>query len=59
MTIDGIVDDKEMSYTIEIAEKMGIRKAVAWILVNRLVDGIKAGKKRDTLRRYASEYLFM
>ena len=59
MAIDGVVDDKEISYTIEIAEKMGIRKSVAWILVNKLVEGIKAGKKRDTLKRYASEFLFM
>lgn len=59
MTIDGIVDEKEMAYTVEVAEKMGIRKAVAWILVDRLIDGINSGKKKATLKMYASEYLFM
>lgn len=59
MTIDGVVDAKEMTYTVEVAEKMGIRKSVAWILINRLVDGINANKKKTVLKECASEYLFM
>jgi len=59
MRIDGEVSPKEVEYTIEIAEKMGIRKAVAWILVQALVEGQAIGKSQKTLKRAASEYLFM
>lgn len=59
MRIDGEVSPKEVEYTIEIAEKMGIRKAVAWILVQALVEGQAIGKSKKSLKRNASEYLFI
>jgi len=59
MRIDGEVSPKEVEYTIEIAEKMGIRKAVAWILVQALVEGLSIGKSKKSLKRAASEYLFI
>lgn len=59
MRIDGEVSSKEVSYTIGIAEKMGIRKAVAWILIQSLVDGQAIGKSRKSLKNKAAEYLFI
>ncbi len=57
--IDGEVSPKEVTYTTEIAEKMGIRKAVAWILVRSMVEGMAQGKSRKALKRRAAEYLFI
>ena len=59
MQIDGEVSPKELTYTISIAEKMGVRKAVAWILVQALVDGMALDLSKEELKARASEYLFM
>jgi uncharacterized tellurite resistance protein B-like protein len=59
MRIDGEVSPKELAYTIEIAEKMGVRKAVAWILVQSLVDGMALELPKDELKAKAAEYLFI
>lgn len=59
LKINGNVRQVELSYTIEIAEKMGIRKAVAWILVQSLIDGMALGLTKEEIKERASEYLFM
>jgi uncharacterized tellurite resistance protein B-like protein len=59
MQIDGEVSPKELTYTISIAEKMGVRKAVAWILVQSLVDGMALDLSKEELNARAAEYLFM
>lgn len=59
MRIDGEVSSTEVTYTTEIAEKMGIRKAVAWILVQSLVDGMALDLSKDELKARAAEYLFI
>ena len=59
MRIDGEVSPKELEYTTDIAEKMGVRKAVAWILVQSLVDGMALELPKDELKAKAAEYLFI
>jgi uncharacterized tellurite resistance protein B-like protein len=59
MRIDGEVSPKELVYTTDIAEKMGIRKAVAWILVQSLVDGMALELPKEELKAKAAEYLFI
>ncbi|WP_018342984.1 TerB family tellurite resistance protein [Cytophaga aurantiaca] len=59
MRIDGEVSPKELTYTTEIAEKMGVRKAVAWILVQSLVDGMALDLSKEELKARAAEYLFI
>lgn len=59
MRIDGDVSPKELAYTTEIAEKMGVRKAVAWILVQSLVDGMALELSKEELKAKAAEYLFI
>ena len=59
MRIDGEVSPKELIYTTDIAEKMGIRKAVAWILVQSLVDGMALELPKEELKAKAAEYLFI
>ena len=59
MRIDGEVSSKELTYTTDIAEKMGVRKAVAWILVQSLVDGMALELPKEELKAKAAEYLFI
>lgn len=59
MRIDGEVSPKEVAYTTDIAEKMGVRKAVAWILVQSLVDGMALELPKGELKAKAAEYLFI
>ena len=59
MRIDGEVSPKELEYTTDIAEKMGVRKAVAWILVQSLVDGMALELPKEELKAKAAEYLFI
>ena len=59
MRVDGEVRSTEIDYTSSIAEKMGIRKPVAWILVQTLVDGMALDLTREELKAKASEYLFI
>ena len=59
MRIDGEVSFKEVTYTTDIAEKMGVRKAVAWILIKSLVDGMALELSKEELKAKAAEYLFI
>jgi uncharacterized tellurite resistance protein B-like protein len=59
MGIDGEVSEKELMYTTSIAEKMGVRKPIAWLLVQSLVDGMALALKREELKERASAYMFI
>lgn len=59
MMADGRVEESEKKYIIDVAEKMGVRPAVAWILITNLMEGIKANTKKKFLRKSAANYLFM
>lgn len=59
MGIDGEVSEKELTYTTSIAEKMGVRKPIAWLLVQSLVDGMALDLKKEELRERASAYMFI
>ncbi|MDX5346122.1 MAG: TerB family tellurite resistance protein [Hymenobacteraceae bacterium] len=57
MLADGIVDDSEMDFCIDMAEKMGFRKAVVGVLVRKISVGVKDGLERDEIKKEAQSFL--
>ncbi len=57
MLADGIVDDSEMDFCIEIATKMGFRKSVVGILIKKITTGVKDGLDRDEIKAEAINFL--
>ncbi|GAB2539271.1 tellurite resistance TerB family protein [Rufibacter soli] len=57
MLADGIVDDSEMDFCIDIATKMGFRKAVVGVLIKKITTGVKDGLSRDEIKQEAISFL--
>ncbi|WP_227006238.1 tellurite resistance TerB family protein [Rufibacter latericius] len=57
MLADGIVDDSEMDFCIDIATKMGFRKAVVGVLVKKITTGVKDGLSREEIKNEAIHFL--
>ena len=57
MLADGIIDDSEMDFCIDMAEKLGFRKAVVGVLVRKISMGVKDGLKREDIKRDAHAFL--
>ncbi|MFC6998150.1 tellurite resistance TerB family protein [Rufibacter roseus] len=57
MLADGIVDDSEMDFCLDIATKMGFRKSVVGVLIKKITTGVKDGIDRDAILRDAMNVL--
>ncbi|CAN5742552.1 hypothetical protein BH24BAC1_BH24BAC1_01570 [soil metagenome] len=57
MLADGIIDDNEMDFCIEMAEKLGFRKAVVGVLVRKISMGVKDGLHREDIKHDAQAFL--
>jgi uncharacterized membrane protein YebE (DUF533 family) len=57
MLADGIIDDNEMDFCIEMAEKLGFRKAVVGVLVRKISMGVKDGLHREDIKQDAQAFL--
>lgn len=57
MLADGIVDDSEMDFCLDIATKMGFRKSVVGVLIKKITTGVKDGLDRDAILRDAISVL--
>ncbi|GGK79907.1 TerB family tellurite resistance protein [Rufibacter glacialis] len=57
MLADGIVDDSEMDFCIDLAMKMGFRKAVVGVLVKKITTGVKDGLTRQEIKQEAIDFL--
>jgi uncharacterized membrane protein YebE (DUF533 family) len=57
MLADGIIDDNEMDFCIEMAEKLGFRKAVVGVLVRKITMGVKDGQRREDIKLDAHNFL--
>jgi uncharacterized membrane protein YebE (DUF533 family) len=57
MLADGIVDDNEMDFCIEMASKLGFRKAIVGVLVRKISMGVKDGHSRDHIKKEAQAFL--
>jgi hypothetical protein len=57
MLADGIVDDNEMDFCIDMASKLGFRKAIVGVLVRKISMGVKDGHSRDHIKKEAQSFL--
>ena len=58
MLADGVSeDDDKMNVGIELAEKLGVRKAVAGVLVRKLLSGMKNEKTKEELKEACADFL--
>ncbi|WP_255478823.1 TerB family tellurite resistance protein [Rufibacter sp. XAAS-G3-1] len=57
MLADGIVDDSEMDFCLDIATKMGFRKAVVGVLIKKITTGVKDGLTREEIKEEAIQFL--
>ncbi|MGV3539847.1 MAG: TerB family tellurite resistance protein [Rufibacter sp.] len=57
MLADGIVDDSEMDFCIDIAAKMGFRKSVVGVLIKKITTGVKDGLTREEIKSEALAFL--
>ena len=57
MLADGIVDDTEMEFCIDMAEKLGFRKEVVGVLVRKISQGVKDGFPREQIKEDSQAFL--
>jgi hypothetical protein len=57
MLADGIVDDNEMDFCIDMATKLGFRKAIVGVLVRKISMGVKDGHSREHIKNEAQSFL--
>jgi len=57
MLADGIVDDNEMDFCIEMAAKLGFRKAIVGVLVRKISIGVKDGLSREHIKNESQSFL--
>ncbi|UOQ77621.1 TerB family tellurite resistance protein [Hymenobacter sp. 5516J-16] len=51
MLADGVVDDTEMDFCVDMAEKLGFRKDIVAVLVRKISQGVKDGFPASRSRR--------
>ncbi|SNR60265.1 MULTISPECIES: TerB family tellurite resistance protein [Hymenobacter] len=57
MLADGVVDDHEMDFCIDMAEKLGFRKAIVGVLVRKISMGVKDGLPREQIKEETQAFL--
>lgn len=57
MLADGIIDDQEMDFCIDLAEKLGVRSATCGVLVTKMTSGMQSGIKKEKLYKDATPFL--
>ena len=57
MMADGQIDDEEMDFCIELAEKLGFRKAIVGVLVRKISLGLSTGLDKEAIKADAANFL--
>ncbi|TGD79577.1 TerB family tellurite resistance protein [Hymenobacter wooponensis] len=57
MLADGVVDDNEMDFCIDMAEKLGFRKAIVGVLVRKISMGVKDCLPREQIKEETQSFL--
>ncbi|PKV63032.1 tellurite resistance TerB family protein [Pontibacter ramchanderi] len=57
MLADGIVDENEMEFCINMAVRLGFKKSIVGVLVRRISIGVKDGLSREQIREDAQSFL--
>jgi uncharacterized membrane protein YebE (DUF533 family) len=57
MLADGVVDETEMDFCIDMAEKLGFRKAIVGVLVRKISQGVKDAVPRERIKDESLSFL--
>ncbi|QMU29735.1 tellurite resistance TerB family protein [Adhaeribacter radiodurans] len=57
MLADGIVDDNEMDFCVEMAAKLGFKKSIVGVLVRKISMGVKDGQSREEIKQDSQSFL--
>ncbi|WP_400190486.1 TerB family tellurite resistance protein [Hymenobacter sp. B81] len=57
MLADGVVDDNEMDFCIDMAGKLGFRKAIVGVLVRKISIGVRDGLPREQIKEESQAFL--
>ncbi|MCC9134917.1 TerB family tellurite resistance protein [Pontibacter silvestris] len=57
MLADGIVDESEMEFCINMASKLGFKETVVGVLVRKISIGVKDGLARELIKQDAEDFL--
>lgn len=57
MLADGVVDDNEMDFCINMACKLGFRTAIVGVLVRKISMGVKDGLPREQIKEETQSFL--
>ena len=57
MLADGIVDESEMEFCINMAARLGFKKSIVGVLVRKISMGVKDGFTREHIKREAQAFL--
>jgi hypothetical protein len=57
MLADGIVDENEMEFCINMAVRLGFKKAIVGVLVRKISLGVKDGQTREHIKLEAQSFL--
>lgn len=57
MLADGVVDEHEMDFCINMAEKLGFRKAIVGVLVRKISMGVRDGLPREHIKEETQAFL--
>lgn len=55
--MEGDNEDEKIDFCTELAIKLGVRMAVAGVLVKKIVDGMKSGKSHEDLKKESADFL--
>jgi len=57
MLADGIVDEHEMDFCIQMAARLGFKKSIVGVLVRKISMGVKDGLTREHIKHEAHAFL--
>jgi len=57
MLADGVVDQTELDFCVDMAEKLGFRKNIVGVLVRKISQGVKDAVPRDRIKDESLNFL--
>ena len=57
MLADGVAEDNELHFCVEMAEKLGFRKAVVGVLIRKITLSLLEGLDKETIKKEVRAFL--
>ena len=57
MLADGIIEDGEMEYCTNFANKIGFRKTISWLLILLILEGVEKGVDKEWIYHRCKHFL--